>query len=195
MPVELKALKGVDPQLVGYGALLLLAVAGIIGMNVHLGTVRTAVAELQEELAEKEREAENIVLPTADERSEWTTNQNLMTSMLLADPDIPAFFNDLTRLATLNRLERFNLGTEERVLDDAERELSVSETLARSVGIRRYLVVNLEFSADYRDAVEFVQDVGRLPRLTEFVSVQLRRQPPSVGVTMSFHVYKSEVIG
>ena len=195
MPVELKALKGVDPQLVGYGALLLFAVAGIIGMNVHLGTVRTAVAELQEELAEKEREAENIVLPTADERSEWTTNQNLMTSMLLADPDIPAFFNDLTRLATLNRLERFNLGTEERVLDDAERELSVSETLAQSVGIHRYLVVNLEFSADYRDAVEFVQDVGRLPRLTEFVSVQLRRQPPSVGVTMSFHVYKSEVIG
>ena len=118
-----------------------------------------------------------------------------MTSMLLADPDVPAFFNDLTRLATLNRLERFSLATEERVLDDTELELSVSETLARSVGIRRYLVVNLEFNADYRDAVEFVQDVGRLPRLTEFVSVQLRREPPTVGVTMSFHVYKSEVIG
>ena len=37
MPVELKALHGVDRQVVGYGALLILAVAGVIGMNLHLG--------------------------------------------------------------------------------------------------------------------------------------------------------------
>ena len=122
-----------------------------------------------------------------------------MASMLLADPEVPAFFSEVTRLARLNRLDRFVLDNEERIVveidDEIDGELSSSDALPQSVGIRRYIVVTLEFSGDYRNVAEFIHDLARLPRLSEFVSIQLRRNQPNVAVTMSFHVYKNEVIG
>ncbi len=196
MPAQLKALKGIDRQVFLYGAILVFAIAGTVATIWRLGTIRAGVEEQRDELATKELEADAIVLPTDDERGEWTTQENLMASMLLADPEVPAFFSEVTRLATLNRLDRFVLGNEERILDEIDEEqLSSSEALSRSVGIRRYIVVTLEFSGDYRNVAEFIDDIGRLPRLSEFVSIQLRRTQPNVAVTMSFHVYKNEVIG
>ncbi len=195
MPAELNALKGIDRQVLLYGAILVFAVAGTVATTWYLGTIRTEVEELTDELAQKELEADAIVLPTDDERGEWTTQENLMASMLLADPAVPAFFSEVTRLANLNRLERFVLGNEERMLDEIDGEPSSSDALSQSVGVRRYVVVTLEFSGDYRNVAEFIHDIGRLPRLAEFVSIQLRRNQPYVDVTMSFHVYKSEVIG
>ena len=178
-----------------YGAILVFAIAGTVATIWHLGTIRAGVEEQRGEMAAKELEADAIVLPTDEELAEWTTQENLMASMLLADPEVPAFFSQVTRLATLNRLDRFVLGNEERVLDEIDGELSSSDALSQSVGIRRYIVVTLEFSGDYRNVAEFIHDIGRLPRLAEFVSIQLRRNQPNVAVTMSFHVYKNEVIG
>ncbi len=195
MPAELKALKGIDRQVFLYGAVLVFAIAGTVGSSWQLGTIRAAVEEQRDERDAKELEADAIVLPTDDERGEWTTQENLMASMLLADREIPAFFSEVTRLATFNGLERFVLGNEQRVLDEIDGELSPSDALSQSVGIRRYIVVTLEFSGDYRNVAEFIHDIGRLLRLAEFVSIQLRRNQPNVDVTMLFHVYKNEVIG
>ena len=194
MPAQLKALKGIDRQVFLYGAILVFAIAGTVATIWHLGTIRAEVEEQRGEMTTKELEADAIVLPTDEERAEWTTQENLMASMLLADPEVPRFFSEITRLATLNRLDRFVLGNEERILD-GDGELSSSDAQSRSVGIRRYIVVTLELSGDYRSVAEFISDIGRLPRLAEFVSIQLRRNQPSVDVTMSFHIYKNEVIG
>ena len=60
-----------------------------------------------------------------------------------------------------------------------------------AVGIRRYLEVTVRFTADYRNSALFVRDIGKLPRLTEFVSINLNRQVPDIDVTMSFRIYQS----
>ena len=195
MPAQVKALNGIDRQVFLYGAILVFAIAGTVATSWHLGTIRAAVEERRDELAAKELEADAIVLPTDRERGEWNTQETIMASMLLADPEIPAFLSEVTRLATFNRLDRFVLGNEERILDEIDGELSSSDALSQSVGIRRYIVVRLELNGDYRGVAEFIHDIGRLPRLAEFVSIQLRRTQANVDVTMSFHVYKNEFIG
>ncbi len=60
------------------------------------------------------------------------------------------------------------------------------------MGIRRYLVFTITFGGDYSNIAQFVQAVGALPRLTEFVSVDFRRSVPEIRVSMVFRVYKAE---
>ncbi len=178
-------------HVVGYGAAIVLSIAGVVMLTLQMGKLEAAATEGQDELAGMERQAEAIVLPTDEERARWSTDQNLMASMLLADAEIPALLQDVTRLATLNQLGRFELATEEFVIADGA-ELSPDQALMQSVGILRHITVTVGFSADYRNVAEFVRDVGNLPRLVEFVSVQLTRQPSTISVTMSFRVYQSE---
>lgn len=191
MPFKIKALEGLDMHVVGYGAAIVLSIAGVVMLTLQMGKLEAAATEGQDELAGMERQAEAIVLPTDEERARWSTDQNLMASMLLADAEIPALLQDVTRLATLNQLGRFELATEEFVIADGA-ELSPDQALMQSVGILRHITVTVGFSADYRNVAEFVRDVGNLPRLVEFVSVQLTRQPSTISVTMSFRVYQSE---
>ncbi len=190
MPAEIKTLRGIDKQVVAYGTLLLLAVATAAGMAWHLGVLRAELAERQAELSQKEIEAQSIVLPSDDERREWTTQQNLTATRLLADAELANFFGEISRQFTLNQLERFNLSSEEYIV--GEGELSENDSLMQAVGIRRYEVITLQFSGGYRNVAQFIQALGRLPRLAEFVSIQLRRNQPAVDVTMTFRVYKSE---
>ena len=192
MPIELKALKGIDRLVVAYGAALVFAIAGIVGLNWHLGTLRAAFTERQEERTQMELEAESIVLPTQEERSRWTTDRNLMASMLLGEREIPTLLEQVTRLARTSRVEFFGLTPEEYVLDDNAGDLSGVDAAMAAVGIRRYMRFTVESSADYRSASEFIQEIGSLPRLAEFVSIQLTRRHPSIDVTMTFRVYQSE---
>ena len=191
MPVEIKALKGIDRQVAIYAAVLVLAVAGTVITTWHLGVLRAEYEEGANALAQKEQEAQSIVFPTEEERSEWMTQQNLMASRLLVDAQVPLFFQDITRLFTLNQLERFDLGSKPYVLNEGG-ELTDDELLMQAVGIRRYEVITLQFSGSYRNVAQFIQAIGRLPRLSEFVSIQLLRNQPTLDVTMTFRVYKSE---
>ena len=175
----------------GCGAAIVLSIAAIVGLTLQMGELETTATERQAELAGMERQSEAIVLPTDEERAEWATQQNLMASMLLADNEIPSLLQDVTRLATLNQLDRFELATEEFVIGEGE-ELSPDQALMQAVGIRRHIAVTVAFSADYRNVAEFLRDVGNLPRLVEFVSVQLNRQTSTISVSMSFRVYQSE---
>ena len=191
MPFEIKALTGIDKQVVAFGAAIVLSIAGVVGMTLSLGTLEEAATERQDELAQMELEAEGIVLPTDEERAAWATDQNLMASMLLADAEVPALLQEVTRLATLNQLDRFELDTEEFAIEEGV-EPSPDQALMQAVGIRRYMTVTVRFGADYRSAAQFVRDVGNLPRLAEFVTIRLIRRQPTIDVEISFRVYKSE---
>ncbi len=191
MPVEMKALKGMDKQVVIYTAVLVLALAGTVVMTWHLGVLRADFAVNENTLAQKEQEASGIALPTDQERGQWMTQQNLMASRLLVDAQVPVFFQDISRLFNLNQLLRFDLKSQEYVVNEGA-DLSDHDMLMQAVGIRRYDVITLEFSGRYRNISQFIQAVGQLPRLSEFVTIQLRRNTPMVDVTMTFRVYKSE---
>ena len=191
MPVEMRALKGVDKQLVIYATVLVLAVAGTAVVTWHMGVLRAEFRESERALAQKEQEAQSIVLPTEEERNRWMTQQNLMASRLLGDSEVPFFLQDVTRLFNLNQLERFDLSSKEYAINEGG-ELTDHDLLMQAVGIRRYDVITLEFSGGYRNISRFIQGVGQLPRLSEFVSIQLRRSQPMVDVTMTFRVYRSE---
>ena len=191
MPFEIKALAGIDKQVAAYGAAVALSIAGVVGMTLSLGTLEEAATERADELAQMELEAEGILLPTDEERAGWATNQNLMASMLLADAEVPALMQEVTRLATLNRLDRFQLGTEEFAIEEGT-ELTPDQTLMQAVGIRRYMIVTVMFGTDFRNASQFVRDVGNLPRLAEFVSIRLVRGPSTVDAEISFRVYQRE---
>ena len=191
MPVEMKALKGLDKQVVIYTAVLVLALAGTVLMTWHLGVLRAAFEENENTLAQKQQEASNVVLPTDEESAQWMTQQNLMSSRLLVDAQVPLFFQNITRLYNLNQLDRFDLKSAEYLIAE-DAELSEHDMLMQAVGLRRYDLITLEFSGGYRNISQFILGIGQLPRLSEFVSIQMRRRPPTVDVTMTFRVYKSE---
>jgi hypothetical protein len=141
----MKALKGLDKQVVIYTAVLVLALAGTILMTWHLGVLRAALEENENTLAPKQQEASNIVLPTDEESAQWMTQQNLMSSRLLVDAQVPLFFQNITRLYNLNQLDRFDLKSEEYLIAE-DAELTEHDMLMQAVGLRRYDLITLEFS-------------------------------------------------
>ena len=190
MRIEFNALRSVDRGVLLHGVLIVLSIAGIAAMSWHLGTLRAAVDAGRRALIETEREAEAIVLPDEDERRQWREDHDQLVARLLADAEVPLFFQDVTRLATSYRLQRFRLDTEERGIDPGD-GTEGPESAAR-LGIPGYLVVTLDFSSDYRNAAEFIHAVGQLGRWIEFTSIDLRRNAPDVDVTMVLRVYKRQ---
>ena len=140
-------------------------------------------------LAQMEKQTQSIVPATVEERSEWRTQQSRMARRLLRNAQVPLFVQNITRLANLNQLEQFDLTSAEYVVDESG-ALSAHDALMQAVGIRRYEMFTLTFSGDYRNIAGFINAVGRLPRLMEFVSINLsgtRR----MSVIMTFRVYEN----
>ena len=191
MSIDLKFLKKTDRVLVGSVVAIVLAIAGTFWTTWDLRAKREAIVEIERELSQKELDAAAVTLPTDDERREWAGQQKLLASRLLPDAEVPQFFNEVSRLAQVYRLQRFDIETEERIVGQVQSPLPGDDTLAQ-VGIRRYLEFTLTFGGDYTNIAQFVQAVGALPRLTEFISVDFRRSPPEIGVSMIFRVYKVE---
>ncbi len=191
MHSKFKPLDGLDKEIVAYGAVIVLSIAGFVGLTLKLGEIDQTVTRRGNELAELQGLADRIVIPTDEEPARWTRDQDQMEGMLLADAELPALLQDVTRLATLNRLDRFELATEAFVIG-ADADLAPDEVLMQAAGIRRHVTVTIGFSGDYRRAAEFVRDVANLPRLVEFVSIQLARGPSTIAVTMSLRVYQGE---
>ncbi len=191
MRIDLKLLKKVDRVLVASVAVIVLAIAGTVWTTLDLGARRDALAEHERELVQKELDAGAVVLPTEEERRAWASQQNLLASRLLPDAEVTQFFSEISRLSRVYRLQDFDIDSEEQVVGEVQRPRPGDELLDQ-VGIRRYLVFTITFGGGYSNIAQFVQAVGALPRLTEFVSVDFRRSVPEIRVSMVFRVYKAE---
>ena len=191
MPIELQFLKKVDFSLVGFAALLLIAIAGTVGMTWHLATLRSAVNEFQQELDQKQSDADRVVMPTEEELAQWATAENVLVSRLVTQNEVATFLADFQRLGRQFGLTVL-VGTSEVDVPQEGEDEPLSDRLARDVGIRRYTELTLNFSGDYEDTARYVQTVGSLPRLIEFTSITHSRNHPDVDVTLVLRVYKRE---
>jgi Tfp pilus assembly protein PilO len=193
MPIELQFLKKIDRSLVGFAALLVISVAGIVATTLHLGTLRDGLEQSEQGLAQKQISADSVTLPSDEELGQWASTQNILLSRLISENDIPGFVSEITSLAS-----QFQLGTRLGVdynLVEIQAEaanLPVTEQLARAMGILRYTEVTLTFSGEYENSARFIQTIARLPRLIEFTEIDLGRTPPNVSVRMVMRIYQRE---
>jgi Tfp pilus assembly protein PilO len=171
------------------GTLLALALAG--GMLLDGSRKSAEAAALRQEVERKELEAETIQVPTPEEQAGWAESERRLASVLLSDAEVPQFLADVTRLADQYKLQRFNINTEDKVLDPNQ-PATAEETRMVIVGIRRYLLVSIRFAGDYADAARFLGAVSQLPRPIEFQTVDMQRNPPWINVNLILKVYKQE---
>ena len=170
------------------GAVLALSLTA--GMFYDIGRKRTEMTALKRDVERKEQESVSIQLPTVAEENEWTGKQLQLTSMLLADPLVPEFLEEIAGLANENHLERLVINNEDKLIDP--KQATADDQKLLQVGVQRYLLLNLKFQSDYPDAARFIAAVSRLSRPVEFQIVDMRRDPPRVVVTMTLKVYKRE---
>lgn len=171
------------------GTLVLLGIAG--GMVFDADRRTTEAITLRLEAERKEQEASTIKIPTDAEQAQWAANQNQLSSLLLSDQEVPEFLEDVTRLANENHLQRLGINNQDKVIDPKQPGAPDDGKLL-DVGIRRYLLVTLTFQSEYPDAARFLAAISQLPRPVEVQVVEMRRNPPTVDMTLVLKVYKRE---
>ena len=171
------------------GTLLLLGIAG--GM-LYDGNRRTKEAiTLRLEAERKEQEASTVQVPTDRDQAQWEAKEKELSAILLSDQQVPEFLEDVARLANENHLERLGINNEEKLIDPNQPGTPEDGKLL-GVGIRRYLLVTLKFQSQYPDAARFLAAVSQLPRPVEFQVVDMRRNQPTLDMTLILKVYKRE---
>ena len=173
------------------GVVLGLGLAG--GLMWDLNGRRAQVTRLQQEVEQKERQAQNARPPSPEDQSKWADQEQQLSTVLLADQGVGQFFEEVGRIASDNHLQRFSMDTNEKMIDPAT-ETSPEQTKVLTVGVRRYLVIAVKFSGQYPDIARFVGGVGRLNRPLEFQSIELKRSPPFIDVVVVMNVYKRESV-
>ncbi|PYS23730.1 MAG: hypothetical protein DMG11_25150, partial [Acidobacteria bacterium] len=148
-----------------------------------LNSQRATVDRLRQEVERKERDAQTVQVPTAEEQNRWAEQERRVNELLLPEQAVPLFFEEITRIANENGLERLGINTEETVLDPA-RSPAPDDVIPAGIGVRRYLVVTLKFQGDYQNVAGFLGGVSKLERPIEYRLVDIRRSPPKVDVTI-----------
>jgi Tfp pilus assembly protein PilO len=189
MRVALTSLTSQQQRTLAYSIGFLLAIALAAGILFDLGRKRAEAASVQTEVERKEREAA-VELPSAEQQSEWVGYEQQIQSVLLTDPNVPQVFEEVTRIANENGLQRLGINSEEKIINAQSPDAGDERLLA--LGIQRYLVVTLRFQADYPNVARFLSGVLQLPRAVEYQSINMRRQPPLVDVTVVMNIYKKE---
>src|SRR5438105_4541404 len=155
--------------------IVFVAVLGLsIGLLYSLSSNRSANAKLKQELDRKEGQAKNVRPPTEEEQSKWTEQESQLANVLLTDQAVPQFFEDVSRIATENGIQRLSMNTDEVTIDPAKASSS-EEAKVIAVGIRRYLSVTLKFQGQYTDVGRFLGAITKLNRPLEFHIVDLKR--------------------
>jgi Tfp pilus assembly protein PilO len=171
------------------GFVLALVLSGYLIYD--LNGERATVARLKQEVERKEREAQAVQLPTLEEQNRWAEQEKQVNEILLPEQTVPLFFEEVTRVANENGLERLGINTEEIVLDP-NKSTAADEATPVGIGVRRYLVVTLKFQGDYQNVARFLGGISKLPRPLEYRTVDIRRSPPKVEVMVVMNVYKRE---
>ena len=191
MPITLNSLTAQQKRTSVYAAGLILALS-IAGWLVYgLNAKRTDVAKAKQEIERKEHDIQNVVTASPEDQARWQQQERQLGNLLLTDDAVPQFFEEVTRIANENHLQRLGLNTEETVIDP-NNSPSPEQMRLLGVGIRRYLVVTVKFQGEYPDVARFLGGVSTLPRPVEYHTIELRRSPPLIDVTVVMNVYKRE---
>lgn len=171
------------------GTVLLLGVAGGLMVDINRRTAEAATAKTK--VDREEQEAPLVTIPSEQEQAQWLTREKELAERLLPDQQVPAFLEDITRIANENHLERLGINNEDKTIDPNQPP-TPQDGKAAALGIRRYLLVTLKFQSAYPDAARFLSAVSRLPRPVEIQTVDMRRSAPTLDVTVILKVYKQE---
>jgi Tfp pilus assembly protein PilO len=194
MRIDLQFLKAIDRKTALYAAVLLGSIAGTIGLTMALASTGDGLDQLRTELTTARNQANSIRPPTLEELAEWSALATRVDERLLPDGEVTAFLGSVTRLASQNRLEDFDLDTEEHDLAAAGGVLSGTDALAASIGVLHYTRLTVSFNATYQGAARFIDGISRLGYLTSLTSVDLNRISPereaNVSVTIDMNVYQ-----
>ena len=191
MPITLNSFTAQQKQTAVYAAGLVVALVVTGWFAYNLNAKRTDAAKLRQEIERKERDLQSAVPPPAEEQAKWRQQEKLLSDLLLPDDAVPQFFEEVTRIANENHLQRLGLNTEETVIDP-NNAASPEQMRLLGVGVRRYLVVTVKFQGEYPDVARFLGGVATLPRPVEYHTIELRRNPPLIDVTVVMNVYKRE---
>jgi Tfp pilus assembly protein PilO len=171
------------------GALLLLGLSG--GLIYDANRKAVAARTLKMDADRQQQEADAITLPAQAEQDRWAASESELSTRLLSDQQVPEFLEDITRIANENHLERLGINNEDKAID-ANQPAAADDGQLAAVGIHRYLLVTLKFQSAYADAARFLAAVSRLPSPVELQTIDMRRNPPKVDVTLILKVYKQD---
>jgi hypothetical protein len=192
MPASMKSLTKAQRQTLAFlvGTIALLGAAAWLLYN--LNSQRVEVAAAKQELERKENAVRGFELPAVEERTQWLEQKQRFEDTLLSDQDLPAFYSDITRIAGETQLDqRFGLNPEEKTIS-AEQNPTPEQARILAVGIKRYVLLTLNFRGDYPNVSRFLDALSRLPHAIEYQTIDMRREGPLVEVTLVMQVYKRE---
>ena len=170
-------------------SLLMLVLAG--GLLYSLNSSATAVTRLKQDVERKEKQAKDVRPPTAEEQSQWEAQENQLTGLLLSEQAVPRFFEEITRIATENSIQRLSMNSEEVTIDPSK-AATADEAKVIAVGIKHYLAVTMKFQGQYADVAGFLGSVAKLDRPIQYHMVELKRGVPYVEAQVVINVYKRE---
>ena len=191
MPSSLKSLTAVQKQTLTFlvATVTLLGLTGWLILDVNTRTA--AVAAARQDLDRKENTARGLTPVTAEEQALWVQETEKFNAVLLSDQTAPELYTEITRLAGENQLDqRFGMTPEEKTVGD--QNLTPEESRVQAVGVKRYVVLTLNFRGDYPNVSRFIGALSRLPRPIEYQTIDFRREVPQVEVNLVMHVYKRE---
>jgi Tfp pilus assembly protein PilO len=171
------------------GTVLLLGLAGGLMVDANRRTAEAVKAKTK--VDREEQEVAVVTIPSEQEQAQWSIKEKELAARLLPDQQVPAFLEDITRIANENHLERLGINNEDKTIDPNQPR-TPEDGKAAAIGIRRYLLVTLKFQSTYPDAARFLSAVSRLPRPVEVQTVDMRRNAPTLDVTVILKVYKQE---
>lgn len=171
------------------GTVLLLGAAGYMYYSLSAG--RTEARRQRQEIERKENEARNVQMPSLEVQTKWAEQETQLGSLLLTDQTVPKFYEEISGIATENRLQRVDIKTDETTID-ANKQPSAEEAQLLGVGVRRYLVMTVRCQGEYPDIARFLSGISKLNRPVEFQLIDIRRSTPYIDVTVVMKVYKRE---
>ena len=171
------------------GTVLLLGVSG--GMMYDANRRNAEAVTAKTNVDRQEQEAAAITIPSEQEQARWSAKEKELSTRLLSDQQVPEFLEDIARIANENHLERLGINNEDKTIDPNQPPTPQDGKIA-ALGIRRYLLVTLKFQSAYPDAARFLSAVTQLPRPVEVQTIDMRRNAPTMDVTVILKVYKQE---
>jgi len=190
MPASLKSLTSARQTLTFLIATVaLLAASGWLMFD--LDRQRAEVSAARQELERKEGAARALEPLAAGEQEQRAEQGRQFQDLLLSDQTIPGFYSEITRIAGESQLDqRFGMTPEDKTI--AEQTPTPEETRMLAAGVKRYVVVTLNFRGDYPNVARFLGALSRLPRSIEYQTIDMRRETTLVQITLVMHVHKRE---
>jgi len=191
MPASLNSLTSQQKQTLAYmiAGVVALVLAGL--MFFDGSRKRAEAATALSEIEQKEIQALSLQFPTNAEIDQWLQQEQDLQKLLMPDSMVPEFYQEVAKLAGDNKLQRYVVNTDEKVMD-ANASPAPDETKLLSLGIKRYLVMTLTFKGDYADIARFLGQVKALQRPLRYKTINIRRNPPDIDVSMTMQIFKKE---